>query len=108
MTPDTVLLQFYLGSGDLYALTHFQACIRSFAHSLANIPSINKNPNQSLICARLYQVHCLLSLNYKTTEKEFSITSNKITNSGVRNGWQNSSNIIISFYQISMEQKKFK
>lgn len=70
------------------SLIHPVLLIRSH---IANIPSTIKNPNQSFICARLYQVHCLLSLNYKTTtKKEIFITSNKITKSGIHYDWQNS------------------
>lgn len=74
MAPDTDLLQLKPGCGELHALTH--AHTRAHAHSLGIAPTLTdilstkKNPNQSLKCARLYQVHCLLSLNYKTTTKK--------------------------------------
>lgn len=50
--------------------THPHAHPLCIAPTLADILSTKKNPNQSLKCARLYQVHCLLSLNYKTTTKK--------------------------------------
>lgn len=39
MTPDTVLLQLLPGSEELYALTHFQACIRSLTQSCSLVHS---------------------------------------------------------------------
>lgn len=52
--------------------THMRAHAHSLriAPTLTGILSTKKNPNQSLKCARPYQVHCLLSLNYKTTTKK--------------------------------------
>lgn len=53
-----------------------------------NTPSIKKNPTQSPICARPYQVHCWLSLNYKIKPPKIFVTIygnyNKLL--GIHNG----------------------
>lgn len=58
-------------------------------------PSIKQNPTQSPICARPYQVHCQLPLNYKSQpnqekrKKKKTVTTPGNGNKfgGIHNGW---------------------